>query len=70
MEKNKGKNKPRALMRARVKFKSIIIEMRKEMNNPEHLTGFEYYMDEMMRIRKEKGLSTTWSNELDKFIED
>jgi hypothetical protein len=41
------------------KWESVILEMRKKSGDPEYLRWFEYTVEEMMRIRQEKGLSPT-----------
>ena len=45
------------------KFESIIREMRRRENNPELMRNFEYFVEEMIRLRKLKGLSQEWSPE-------
>ena len=42
-----------------LKWKPVILEMRKGMGNPEFLMWFEYLVGEIMRLREEKGLSPT-----------
>ena len=53
-----------------VLFKPIVEELRNQWNNQLLFTGYEYYVDEMMKIRKKEGLSSKWSPNLNKFIEE
>ena len=52
------------------KFESVIKEMRTFQNNPGELKYFEYYVDEMIRLRKLNGLSTNWSTEQGRYLEE
>lgn len=52
------------------KFKSIIREMRTHQNNPGEFQYFEYYVEEMFRLRRLNGLSTKWSMEQDRYLEE
>lgn len=45
------------------KFEPIVREMRKRESNPDLLKNFEYYVEEMYKLRRLKGLSTEWSPE-------
>jgi hypothetical protein len=45
------------------RWEPYILWMREQMNAPDYLVGFEYYVDEMKRLRKERGYSTDWSLE-------
>jgi hypothetical protein len=53
-----------------IKFEPIVREMRERNNNPELLKGFEYYIEEMKKMRKQKGLSSKWSPALNRFVEE
>jgi hypothetical protein len=48
-----------AQVRHWVKLEPLVMEMRKQRNDPEFLRWFEYTANEMMRIRQEKGLDKT-----------
>jgi len=40
---------------------------RESRNSPDDLSGIEYYAGEMVRIRKQKGYATSWSNDKQTF---
>lgn len=52
------------------KFESVIREMREQMNNPSLMKYFEFYVEEMIRLRKLNGLSSKYSIEQDRFINE
>jgi len=52
------------------KFESVIKEMRTVENNPGIFKYFEYYVEEMIRLRKLNGLSTKWSTEQARYLEE
>ncbi len=52
------------------KFESVIREMREQMNNPSIMKYFEYYVKEMIRLRKLEGLPLKWSMEQNTFINE
>jgi hypothetical protein len=45
------------------RWKPYILWLREQMNFPDYLAGFEYYANEMTRLRRERGYSTEWSLE-------
>jgi hypothetical protein len=45
------------------KFEPIVREMRRRESNPDLLKNFEYYVEEMYKLRRLKGLSMEWSPE-------
>jgi hypothetical protein len=52
------------------KFEPIIKEMREQQNNPGLWKYFEYYVEEMIRIRKQEGLPSKWSTEQDMLLNE
>jgi len=52
------------------KFKPIIVEMRRLENNPDLLKHMEYFVDEMVRLRKQHGLQSGWSPDQAWFFEE
>jgi hypothetical protein len=52
------------------KFKPIIEEIRRRENNPDLVKHVEYFVDEMIRLRKEHGLPSKWSPEHSWWVED
>jgi len=52
------------------KFEPIIMWMREQMNNPALMKYFEYYVEEMIRIRKLNGLPSKWSTEQGTFLNE
>jgi hypothetical protein len=42
---------------------------RESRNVPDYLSGFEFYANEMIRVRKQKGYDTKWSNTQKTFTE-
>lgn len=53
-----------------VKFEPVIGELRRRWNNPLFMKGYEYYVDEMMKMRKGEGLPSKWSPSLGSFVEE
>jgi hypothetical protein len=51
------------------KFKPIIEEIRRRENNPDLMKHGEYFVDEMIRLRREHGLPSKWSPEQSWWIE-
>ncbi|MHA2433326.1 MAG: DUF4760 domain-containing protein [Candidatus Thorarchaeota archaeon] len=45
------------------RWKPYIEWTRERWNAPDYLAGFEYYANEMIRLRRERGYSTEWSDE-------
>lgn len=45
------------------KFEPVIREMRRRENNPDLMKHFEYFVEEMNRLRKLKGSSSKWAPE-------
>jgi hypothetical protein len=43
------------------RWEPFILWMRERMNAPDYLSGFEYFANEMIRLRKERGYSSEWS---------
>ena len=52
------------------KFESVIREMREADNNPGQMKHFEYYVNEMIRLRKLNGLPSKYSVEQGMFIDE
>ena len=52
------------------KFESVIREMREQMNNPDLMKYFEYYVKEMSRLRRLKGLPSKWSTEQERLLNE
>ena len=50
------------------KWKPYILWTRERMNAPDYMAGFEYYANEMMRLRKERGYSAEWSLEESRWL--
>jgi len=42
---------------------------RESRNVPDYMSGFEFYANEMIRVRKQKGYDTKWSNTQKTFTE-
>ena len=51
------------------KFKPIIEEIRRRENNPDLIKHGEYFVEEMIRLRKRHGLPSKWSPEKSWWIE-
>ncbi len=51
-------------------WEPVIMELRKRRNNPDLFKYFEYYVEEMIRMRKLKGLPTKWSTTLQSLVEE
>lgn len=52
------------------KFEPIIRGMREQINNPGLMKYFEYYVEEMIRLRKLNGLPSKWSSEQRSFLNE
>jgi len=52
------------------RFEPIIEEIRERGNNHDFLRWFEYLVEEMKKMRAQKGLSSKWSTTLNRFIEE
>ena len=52
------------------KFEPIIVGLREQMHNPSVMKYFEYYVDEMIRLRKLNGLPSKWSTEQGRFLNE
>ena len=52
------------------KFEPIIMGMREQMNNPALMKYFEYYVEEMVRLRKLNELPSKWSTEQGRFVNE
>jgi len=52
------------------KFKPIIEEIRRREDNPDLMKHAEYFVDEMIRLRKEHGLPSKWSPEKSWWVKD
>ena len=50
------------------KFKSIILDQREFLNNPENWKYLEYYAKVMIKLRIQNGLATEWSQEQSRLI--
>lgn len=50
------------------KFKQVTLDMRKSRNQPNLFKYFEYYVEEMIKLRKKNGLPVTWSIDETRFI--
>jgi len=50
------------------KWKPYILYLREQMNSHDYLAGFEYYANEMTRLRKERGYSAEWSLEENRWL--
>jgi hypothetical protein len=51
-------------------WEPVIMELRKRRNNPDLMKYFEYYVGEMIRLRKLKGLPTKWSTTLQSLVDE
>jgi hypothetical protein len=47
---------------------SYALDLRVRSNRPDYMEGFEYYFNEILSLRKEKGLPYEWSEEESKWI--
>jgi hypothetical protein len=47
---------------------SYALDLRVRSNRPDYMEGFEYYFNEILSLRKEKGLPYEWSEEDNKWI--
>lgn len=50
------------------RWKPYIIWLREQMNSHDYLAGFEHYANEMTRLRRERGYSTKWSQEENRWL--
>jgi hypothetical protein len=51
-------------------WEPVIMELRKRRNNPDLFKYFEYYVNEIIRMRKLKGLPIKWSTTLQSLVEE
>jgi hypothetical protein len=51
-------------------WEPVIMELRKRRNNPNLAKYFEYYVGEMIRLRKLEGLPTKWSTTLQSLVDE